>query len=952
MFNVTGKNFISYAVLPGFKPRVKALFASGFRYVAYYMAIVFSIVRLLPAQHPYLNPANIGRFGIVHVIAEAANNIIVSRKNIDQIIVFFCILLGMVLLLLQLGILAFTVFIQPVSAQIILPASGFFTTTAAQQQTDLAGIMLDMVFGIAGIFNSCVSTNVTCLNSEGAAINSGIAGAVWTYQPRGTFPMPIHQGMHQVFQLYSLGLLVVAAMIALYFIAAIVLETAESGTPFGKRFNRVWAPIRLVVAFGLLIPVGSGLNSSQYIVLYAAKFGSGFASNAWFSFNDALANANGGSISNLLSDRTGDATRLIAQPSPPEIGALLQFVFVAKTCAEMENALLGITDPTNQNQRQHAVLPYLVREQTSANPAYMIERNTPYDDLIAFAGGNSTITIRFGRRNTVEYNTMLGNVSPVCGDLTFPLADPRASGTAEAGVEAMQRYYWFVLKELWYDVLPSGNIPVASTSGNYNVNYAANYPLGFFQKFYAGQNSASAQIPDDSVKQTLQNFYSGDLRNALNDPNASGLTGILNVTGNNGAIAEMALSGRWTMNNTVRDKGWAGAAIWFNRIAEMNGAMTTAVLNIPMPARYPAVMEHVYREKRKYDENMTFLDRFNPVKGDNKPVQNLTTDLREKATVLWESFNYWQKGGLTTTNRNKPTGNAVKDILNALLGTSGLFSMRANADIHPIAQLAGLGRAMVEGAIRNLTYAAIGGLGGAGLAAISENFMGATASAVSSLLITFAMIALTAGFIMFYVVPLLPFVYFFFGLSSWVKAIFEAMVGAPLWALAHIRIDGNGLSGQAALSGYFLVFEIFLRPILMIFGLLASISIFSALVSVLNQVFDIVVHNLGGFDLHEEFTNASGTNERWISSMRGAVDEFFYTIVYAIVVYMIGMSCFKLIDLIPNNILRWIGQSISTFGDQREDMGQQLVGSATTGTQQALGAIGGGLQNVAKLGSG
>jgi conjugal transfer/type IV secretion protein DotA/TraY len=210
-----------------------------------------------------------------------------------------------------------------------------------------------------------------------------------------------------------------------------------------------------------------------------------------------------------------------------------------------------------------------------------------------------------------------------------------------------------------------------------------------------------------------------------------------------------------------------------------------------------------------------------------------------------------------------------------------------------------------------------------------------------------AMLGMTIGFVLFYVLPFLPFIYFFFAVGGWIKGIFEAMVGAPLWALAHLRIDGNGLPGQAAVAGYFLIFEIFVRPILIIFGFLASISIFSALVLMLNETWDIVMSNLSGFDKNcqiEGATESPGCAVSLIDTMRGPVDEFFYTIMYTIIVYMMGMSSFKLIDLIPNNILRWMGQSVSTFNDQREDAAQGLTGTATIGAQTAVGQVGDGLQ--------
>ena len=48
------------------------------------------------------------------------------------------------------------------------------------------------------------------------------------------------------------------------------------------------------------------------------------------------------------------------------------------------------------------------------------------------------------------------------------------------------------------------------------------------------------------------------------------------------------------------------------------------------------------------------------------------------------------------------------------------------------------------------------------------------------------------------------------------------------------------------MKGIYMIFEIFLRPILIIFGLLAAFIIFSALVKVLNEIFSLVVVNLAG----------------------------------------------------------------------------------------------------------
>ena len=168
------------------------------------------------------------------------------------------------------------------------------------------------------------------------------------------------------------------------------------------------------------------------------------------------------------------------------------------------------------------------------------------------------------------------------------------------------------------------------------------------------------------------------------------------------------------------------------------------------------------------------------------------------------------------------------------------------------------------------------------------------------------------------------------------------MVGVPLWALAHLRIDGEGLPGNSAANGYFLIFEIFLRPILTVFGLIAATLIFTAQVRVLHFLWSIVTENLTGFDQGDPVIGVAGASNPLLSFKRSIIDEFFFSIVYAIIVYMMAIAAFKLIDKIPDNLLRWMGSSVSSFGDINQDSVDGLtryaaLGGATSGQKLAEG---------------
>ena len=76
-------------------------FLVGFSLSAYCIANIFYALRLLPSGHAYINPNNVGQFGLRHVMAAGAAHLKFQWRYMDQIIVYICMLAGLVLLLAQ-----------------------------------------------------------------------------------------------------------------------------------------------------------------------------------------------------------------------------------------------------------------------------------------------------------------------------------------------------------------------------------------------------------------------------------------------------------------------------------------------------------------------------------------------------------------------------------------------------------------------------------------------------------------------------------------------------------------------------------------------------------------------------------------------------------------------------------------------------------------------------------
>lgn len=849
--NVNTGSVVRYMLLPQIMPRLNNLFGSGFGQLALLIAMVYRAVNILPANHPIFLRENRHLLGIRNVLAAASAELKFTRSEIDKVIIYFLVLIGLIIMAVQIFGLMAAVMLNPALAMPTTYAE-FFATP--RYETDVAYRILHMVFGVPELFN-----------------------------PDGV-RREFHIALHSLFQLYSIGMLVIAVLITAYMVFAVLVETAQTGVPFGKRYNHVWAPIRFVIALGLLIPVGYGLNSGQWIALYAAKFGSDFATQGWIVFNNVMTEA----YLDQVEQRVG-------RPQAPDLSSLAAFMMTAQACQYAYQSLHAGENPV------------VINAYLASNSAFTAPGDLPTLDSHSFEQAltyfsNGDILIRFGEHNPDKHPKWLGGIMSYCGDIVIVTND-----TTEPGSLSIQEAYYNILRDMWgggygLDVFGEG---IARTH--------AESPL------IRNEGGGAPVLPPADYKAAVSQALATYAENAITE-----------------AVEAQAESESWDKNQEdIANLGWGGAGIWYNKIAQINGSLVTAVRSTPQLRMMPSSME--YLKSKQLQQNTEVAEAYKLYLADGKAVKFNNKQEEEIAKAIVPVHEYWTKEDTRQDgigNQVRSTNNIVIDVVNLIFGTKGLFDMCASADVHPLAQLSTLGRGLIEASIRNLALA----VGASALGVIPVAFVGIASGAAAKLLLSVASITITMGFILFYVIPFMPFLYFFFAVGGWIKGLFEALVGIPLWALAHLRIDGEGMPGEAAISGYYLIFEIFLRPILIVFGLLASVIIFGAMVKVLNEIFHLVVVNLAGHDENSRTlctqmsgggagggAGGGGGGGDAVAFFRGPIDELFFTILYAIIVYMIGMSCFKLIDLVPNNLLRYMNVSVSTFNDQQADPAEGLV---------------------------
>lgn len=889
------RDVLAYTFMPRVFVRIRE-FSPDFALFAQLLAQVFYNVGLLPKGHPFITRPD--RYGVRDVLAAAAGSLKGGWRNSDQYIVYGAFVLGMVLLVIQF--IALFVMILSQGAQAAAPFISMFVTS--DPTDDIAFMMLDKVFQIPGFFQSNFDPG-TAANIE-----------------------PLARGMQELFRFYSYGMLIIAFFIVLYYFFALAAETAQTGVPFGKRFPTVYGPIRLVLAILLLLPLSYGYNTGQYITLHMARWGSSFATNAWLAFN-------GQTMATTVQNPMGlAANELIAKPKVQPINSLVNFFYLVHTCKAAYKIAYG--------SKIGDIQPYFVvpadATNTTAVTTLMGSSSSFATTLNSFHQGD--IVIVFGEQNA-KHKNYPGNVKPYCGEVTIPVL----SKNVPSVINVYNVYFSYIMS-LW------ANADLAQ----YGKNMA--YIVRFMDK--PGFAVAATSVPWDAplsatdARPAGPQFYIDMRLNSQAVYNGAMDAAILALRST--SIPEMQ------MNTQILDLGWGGAGVWYNKISEFNGALTDALYMVPEPTKYPMVMEAIAGAKQTIETSSNPRERFSMSTTTAKGISleqylgghDLDTPAvdAEIASLLDEVYQTVADDSKTARPNDNPTANnPIRNMFMFVYETSGLMDVRGNDDVYPLAKLSMLGKSIIDKTIISIGAGSLMAGFGSMLSAAGAQDLGAAFDQGGGVLLTFATTGLIVGFILYYLLPFYPFMYFFFAVGRWVKSIFEAMVAVPLWALAHLRLDGEGV-GNSASKGYFLLLEIFLRPILCVFGLLASVTIFSALVVALDTVFDLVVWNVAGYDMTTLSSGAPVPAGDFFADFRDGVDAFFFTIFYTIMLYMIATSCFKLIDQIPNKLMRFI-QAVPTFhdnaGDPAENLarntayaGYQLTGELTRGIGDASRGVG------------
>jgi conjugal transfer/type IV secretion protein DotA/TraY len=192
------------------------------------------------------------------------------------------------------------------------------------------------------------------------------------------------------------------------------------------------------------------------------------------------------------------------------------------------------------------------------------------------------------------------------------------------------------------------------------------------------------------------------------------------------------------------------------------------------------------------------------------------------------------------------------------------------------------------------------------------------------------------GLVMMIVLPLVPMMYFFSAILSWLLQILEMMIAWPLMLLRLFTPSREAsLIGQDLSRALLATFGVFIRPFLMVVGLVIAMMLISVMLYVLHTFFGRLMFfdGISGADTVPDLAGFAATA---VNSTIGIVVMVFLLIVYVLLAFLTVL---------------FGSQLISGFGDMAMDfIGAGLGGNRASGIADKAVMAGGlgymGARNV------
>jgi hypothetical protein len=708
-----------------------------------------------------------------------------------------------------------------------------------------------------------------------------------------------------MFRTFNSIALAVGALIVVYITVVGVIMTAHEGE-FMKKWNSLWTPIRTVIGIASLVPTASGFSGLQILMMWVIVQGVGAADTLW----------------NTVLSYVNVAGSPYAQIQLHDVG-------VSQAVSDLYKGIV-----CDQTARATYSPPYVTSPQSGS---YYCNASTN-----SFCSSTNNLDPAATSVNSFEFGP-----SGACGTLTYCNQSTLCTDASS-------------LKCMTCKAQVTALANIISTLRNVaDIYIKADYDYQNY--YYNGYLSVGTPNPDVPMPEGISAFCAAKgipaslcrgpaMQSSKTVPGGLSDDDPLAGTGNasNAVVKDIYLP--YFLQPVLGSDSFLDTGITYY----MN-AITTAVSTYlasqgsndnTLPTQLANAQKTGWIFAGGYYYTLTQVNN-NNLK-DARP--DLTTTMTDPQTGTPDNPNALQNYRnnfsasdvlINTMAGNTSSGSAASNVVSSGAGavTDTMIQVTSPGGSNPLVQLAAAGYALLFAA--QITFAvflaislALGVI--SGLNAFVLGTGGFNPMAVATPVTYMILVPLTAallgimvslGALLGVYVPLIPYVIFTFGAIGWLTSTIETMVAGPLVALAILAPGGHHEILGKAEPALMLLFNVFIRPSLMIFGLVAAMLLASVVLTMINAMFGQVLLQIIGTGTGS-LDNSNGQLSQGLQIAAAAanpLEMIFFLMAYVLLIIGALNKCFAAIHIIPERVMRWMGGQGEQYGES-EGLGEMKRG--------------------------
>lgn len=245
----------------------------------------------------------------------------------------------------------------------------------------------------------------------------------------------------------------------------------------------------------------------------------------------------------------------------------------------------------------------------------------------------------------------------------------------------------------------------------------------------------------------------------------------------------------------------------------------------------------------------------------------------------------------------------------------------------PLAQVQQLGDALIGIAGWSL-------VAGIGLTVIGGVVSNSVISVVATIFAPFFFVIVSSilipGVIMAFYIPLKVFFLWVGAIFGWLVLVVEALFGAPMWLVTFLTPDNDSFVGRQG-QGYMLILTLTLRPVLMILGFIVAMHLLIPINDLINSFFGYAAQAV------KDSTNSSSVIGFGIFT--NLLFSITIIILYCALINKMVGQILELIHVIPDNLLQWINGGRGGLAEFSRQMGLEGSAATALGAMNGLNEI-------------